>query len=67
MKIGLVKYIVAKDYIITTFRTDNKYSDNIHPDLILFTSPKKDSLRRDFTINGMFYEGKEIIDYVGGV
>ena len=34
-----------------------------------FGEPHEDALRRDFTINGLFYdlERDEVIDYVGGV
>ncbi|MDR1613331.1 MAG: polynucleotide adenylyltransferase PcnB, partial [Planctomycetota bacterium] len=35
----------------------------------LFGSPEEDALRRDFTVNGLFYdiESFSVIDYVGGV
>lgn len=53
---------------IATFRSDSGYSDGRRPDAILFTNAKDDALRRDFTINGMFYDPTEdkVIDYVGG-
>jgi len=53
---------------VTTFRSDLSYSDGRRPDAVRFSSPREDALRRDFTINGMFYDpvGDEIIDYVGG-
>ena len=39
---------------ITTFRTEQKYTDKRHPDKISFTSDAKDDLaRRDFTINSI--------------
>ncbi len=41
---------------IATFRSDAGYSDGRRPDAILFTNPKEDAKRRDFTINGMFYD-----------
>ncbi|MCD4658227.1 MAG: HD domain-containing protein, partial [Planctomycetes bacterium] len=39
-----------------------------HPTSIEFTSPEEDAKRRDFTINGMFYDpfGKKVIDFVEG-
>jgi len=51
-----------------TFRQDLGYSDGRHPDRIAFSSPEQDAQRRDFTINGMFYDPLEqrVIDYVGG-
>ena len=53
---------------IATFRRDGGYSDGRRPDAIEFTDAKEDALRRDFTINGMFFDPVEskVIDYVGG-
>jgi tRNA nucleotidyltransferase/poly(A) polymerase len=53
---------------VATFRSDASYSDGRHPDAVLYSDPRHDALRRDFTINGMFYDpvSKEVIDYVGG-
>lgn len=53
---------------VASFRSDSGYSDGRRPDAILFTNAKEDALRRDFTINGMFYDPltDEVIDYVGG-
>lgn len=53
---------------VATFRSDSGYSDGRRPDAVLFTDEKEDALRRDFTINGMFYDPIEdkVLDYVGG-
>lgn len=53
---------------VTTFRSDESYSDGRRPDAVRFSDAKQDALRRDFTINGMFYDpvADEVIDYVGG-
>jgi poly(A) polymerase len=53
---------------VATFRTDIGYTDGRRPDEIVFSSPREDALRRDFTINGMFFDplASELIDYVGG-
>lgn len=53
---------------VATFRSDSGYSDGRRPDAVLFTDEKEDAIRRDFTINGMFYDPieDEILDYVGG-
>lgn len=53
---------------VATFRSDVSYSDGRHPDAVVFSSAREDALRRDFTINGMFYDplADEVIDYVGG-
>lgn len=53
---------------IATFRSDSGSSDGRRPDAITFTDPQKDAERRDFTINGMFYDpiAEKYFDYVGG-
>ena len=53
---------------VATFRKEGKYSDGRHPDHVEWTDDKQDALRRDFTINGMFFDPFEnkIIDYVQG-
>ncbi len=53
---------------VTTFRRDVAYSDGRHPDQVAFSSPEEDAKRRDFTINGMFYDplAQRVIDFVGG-
>ena len=53
---------------VATFRQDLGYSDGRHPDQVKFSSPQEDAQRRDFTINGMFYDPLEekVIDFVGG-
>ena len=60
--------IGATPYEVATFRTDQEYKDGRHPEGVLFSSPKEDALRRDFTVNGLFYDPleKRVIDYVGG-
>src|SRR5438445_4232839 len=53
---------------VATFRADAGYSDGRHPDAVIFSSAQEDALRRDFTINGMFFDpiDNRLIDYVGG-
>ncbi len=53
---------------IATFRSDSGYSDGRRPDAVTFATAQEDALRRDFTINGMFYDptNDQIIDYVEG-
>ncbi len=53
---------------VATFRTEGPYSDGRHPDRVEFTSAEGDAQRRDFTINGMFFDplAEQVIDYVGG-
>ena len=53
---------------VATFRCDEDYEDGRHPNRIVFTSMKDDAIRRDFTINGMYYDPFEekLFDLVEG-
>lgn len=61
---------VENDYTfeVATFRSDSGYSDGRRPDAVLFSNAKEDALRRDFTINALFYdtEKKKVLDFVNG-
>jgi poly(A) polymerase len=53
---------------IATFRAEADYQDGRRPEKVVFASAEADALRRDFTVNGLFYDpltGK-IHDWVGG-
>ncbi len=56
------------DVEVATFRTEGPYGDGRRPDHVRFSSPEEDAQRRDFTINGMFYDPliEQVFDYVGG-
>jgi poly(A) polymerase len=53
---------------IATFRTDEAYLDGRRPTAVHYGTPEQDAQRRDFTINGLFYDPltDKIMDYVGG-
>lgn len=53
---------------VATFRKDRGYVDGRRPTGIDPATPREDAQRRDFTINGMFYDPlkEELHDYVGG-
>ena len=53
---------------VATFRSDGVYIDGRHPVDVHFSSAEEDARRRDFTINGMFYDpvAEQVIDFVGG-
>ncbi|MFV2067242.1 MAG: CCA tRNA nucleotidyltransferase [Pirellulales bacterium] len=53
---------------VATFREDEEYRDGRHPERVVYSTAERDAQRRDFTINGMFYdpERHEVIDFVGG-
>ena len=68
-KFGVILAIQNNHHFeIATFRSDSGYSDGRRPDAVEFTDAKEDALRRDFTINAMFYDPTEdrIMDYVDG-
>ncbi|HUI92107.1 MAG TPA: CCA tRNA nucleotidyltransferase [Chitinivibrionales bacterium] len=53
---------------VATFRKDVGIGDGRHPASVTFSDEKEDALRRDFTINGMFYDplSDKVLDYVRG-
>ncbi len=53
---------------VATFRCEGGYQDGRHPSHVSFTQPEEDARRRDFTVNGMFYDPFEekVIDFVKG-
>jgi tRNA nucleotidyltransferase/poly(A) polymerase len=53
---------------VATFRRDGSYSDGRHPDQVTFSDARHDAQRRDFTINGLFYDplARCVLDYVAG-
>jgi poly(A) polymerase len=53
---------------IATFRSDGAYLDGRRPVEVHFASAQEDAARRDFTINGMFFdpETDAVIDFVDG-
>ena len=68
-KFGVIIILADSQQVeVATFRTETGYTDGRRPDKVSFTSAQQDALRRDFTINGMFYDPlqKKVIDYVGG-
>ena len=66
---GVIAVIDGKCVVeVATFRKDADSSDGRRPHSITFCAAKEDALRRDFTINGMFYDpvAEKLIDYVHG-
>jgi tRNA nucleotidyltransferase/poly(A) polymerase len=53
---------------VASFRADVGYADGRRPDAIRFTDAAEDARRRDFTINGLFYDpaNQVILDFVDG-
>ena len=53
---------------VASFRADGAYLDGRRPADVTFTTPQGDAERRDFTVNGMFFDpvAGRLIDFVGG-
>ncbi len=56
-------------YDLTVFREETDYTDGRRPNQVIRSTPEKDALRRDFTVNALFYDLKNelVIDYVNGL
>lgn len=67
---GVVRVIVdGHEFEIATFRSDQQYVDGRRPSQVeLHSSPEEDAKRRDFTINGMFFDpiSESVLDFVEG-
>ncbi|MDQ2825237.1 MAG: CCA tRNA nucleotidyltransferase [Verrucomicrobiota bacterium] len=68
-KFGVIVVIENEtQFEVATFRSDDVYVDGRRPSAVHFSSPEEDAKRRDFTINGMFFDplANKVIDFVGG-
>jgi len=67
---GVVLVLYDKfQFEVATFRHDVRYEDGRTPaEVALQSTPQEDARRRDFTINGLFFDPvtNAIFDYVGG-
>ena len=66
---GVVRVRVdEREFEVAQFREDGPYGDGRHPDSVRPSDEEGDANRRDFTINGMFYDvsNDRLLDYVGG-
>lgn len=65
-----VVIIVAegRHFEVATFRCDEAYLDGRRPSAVRFGTPEEDAQRRDFTVNGLFYDPivDTVIDFVAG-
>lgn len=68
-RFGVVLVVIDGQPIeVATFRADAEYVDGRHPTSVRPAHPEEDAQRRDFTVNGMFFDPRrgELLDYVGG-
>lgn len=66
---GVVRVMLGEEFFeVATFRQDGPYKDGRHPESVRFATAEEDAHRRDFTINGLFFDpvADRLIDYVGG-
>ena len=66
---GVVVVVInGYQFEVSTFRKDIDYVDGRRPIEIALSTEEEDAQRRDFTINGMFYDPIDgrVIDYVNG-
>ena len=58
----------GEQYQIATFRAEADYQDGRRPESVRFADAREDAIRRDFTINGLFYDPltEQLHDWVGG-
>ena len=68
-KFGVVLVIEAgHSFQVATFRTESDYADGRRPRRVAFADAKADAQRRDFTVNGLFYDPvrRRLHDWVSG-
>jgi poly(A) polymerase len=53
---------------VATFRAEADYRDGRHPEHVMFGDARADASRRDFTVNGLFFDpvAEKLHDWVGG-
>jgi tRNA nucleotidyltransferase/poly(A) polymerase len=69
VQFGVVRVLEGDlEFEVATFRSDGVYLDGRHPADVEFSTPEHDAVRRDFTVNGLFYDpvGDKVIDFVDG-
>ncbi|HWN97311.1 MAG TPA: CCA tRNA nucleotidyltransferase [Methylomirabilota bacterium] len=56
------------EFQIATFRAETDYKDGRRPERVSFSDAREDALRRDFTVNGLFFDpiANQLHDWVGG-
>ena len=68
-KFGVMVVIEQRQqFQVATFRAEADYQDGRHPERVVFGDAMADARRRDFTVNGLFYDpvGKQLHDWVDG-
>jgi poly(A) polymerase len=58
----------GQQFQVATYRAEVDYRDGRHPERVTFADARADAQRRDFTVNGLFYDpiAEKLHDWVGG-
>ena len=58
----------GREFQIATFRAESTYTDGRRPESVRFSDAREDAIRRDFTVNGLFFDpaASQLYDWVGG-
>jgi len=68
-KFGVIIVLASgHEFQVATFRAEADYQDGRRPEHVTFSNAQADASRRDFTINGLFYDpvADQLHDWVGG-
>jgi tRNA nucleotidyltransferase/poly(A) polymerase len=68
-RFGVMIVVEGKQHFqVATFRAEADYRDGRRPGKIVFSNAEADAQRRDFTINGLFFDpiAEKLHDWVGG-
>lgn len=68
-KFGVMVVVEQKhQFQVATFRAEADYTDGRRPGKVVFADARADAERRDFTVNGLFYDSvtERLHDWVGG-
>lgn len=68
-KFGVIIVLVEEQqFQVATFRAEADYQDGRRPETVIFANAQADAARRDFTVNGLFFDPvtEKLHDWVGG-
>jgi poly(A) polymerase len=68
-KFGVIVVVEGEhQFQVATFRAEGDYRDGRHPEHVTFGDAMADAQRRDFAVNGLFYDPvrEQLHDWVGG-
>jgi poly(A) polymerase len=68
-KFGVMVVVESgRPFQVATFRAEADYRDGRHPEQVTYGDAEADAQRRDFTVNGLFYDSvaEKLHDWVGG-